>query len=198
MGKLISRFLLWISGWHADLNIPDECDRCVMIAAPHTSNWDAYYIRLAATVMGIPVKVGIKDTWTKGIVGPFIRSMGGLGINRSPKEGTNRLSQTQVMAQLFDTKEKIALAIAPEGTRKKRERWKMGFYWVAHEANVPIAMGYLDYKRKVAGVHHEVVYTTGDIDKDMKLINNFYRGISGKFPEHFSVDLRYEEGSTTS
>ena len=198
MGKLISRFLLWISGWHADLNIPDECDRCVMIAAPHTSNWDAYYIRLAATVMGIPVKVGIKDTWTKGIVGPFIRSMGGLGINRSPKEGTNRLSQTQVMAQLFDTKEKIALAIAPEGTRKKRERWKMGFYWVAHEANVPIAMGYLDYKLKVAGVHHEVVHTTGDINKDMKLINNFYRGISGKFPEHFSVDLRYEEGSTTS
>ncbi len=196
MGRLLSRFLLWIAGWEADLKIPAESDRCVMIAAPHTTNWDAYFIRLAATVMGIPLKVAIKDSWTKGLIGPFIRSMGGLGIDRTPKEGSKRLSQTQVMAQLFDTTDDIALAIAPEGTRKKRDRWKMGFYWIAHEANVPISMGYLDYKRKVAGVHHEVVHTTGDIEKDMKVINDFYRNIVGKYPENFSVDLRYEEGST--
>lgn len=196
MGKLLSRFLLWIGGWEAILKIPAESDRCVMIAAPHTTNWDAYYIRLAATVMGIPVKVAIKDTWTKGLIGPFIRWMGGLGIDRTPKEGSERLSQTQVMAQLFDTTDDIALAIAPEGTRKKRERWKMGFYWIAHEANVPIAMGYLDYERKVAGVHHEVVHTTGDIEKDMKEINDFYREIKGKYPENFSVDLRYEPATS--
>ncbi len=192
MGKALARFLLWLSGWKADLNLPAGHERCVMIAAPHTTNWDAYYIKLAATVMGIPIKVAIKDNWTKGMIGPFIRSMGGLGINRSPKEGRDRLSQTQVMAQLFENHDRIALAIAPEGTRKRRDRWKMGFYWVAHEAQVPIAMGYLDYANKIAGVGPDVIRTTGVIEEDMKAVNNFYRKITPRYPENFSLDLRFE------
>jgi len=130
MSKLLSRFLLWLSGWKVDTDIPVGTNRCVMVAAPHTSNWDAYYLKLAFVILDIPMKVAIKDSWTRGFFGMFVRPMGGLGIDRSPKKGSNRLSQTQAMARFFKEYDDIALVIAPEGTRRKRERWKMGFYWV--------------------------------------------------------------------
>lgn len=192
MSKLLSRFLLWLSGWKIKPGYPPETHRCVMIAAPHTTNWDAYHLKLAAVVLGIPMRAAIKNSWTKGLIGLVLRPMGALGIDRSPKEGSERLSQVDGMANLFDKHESLALVIAPEGTRKKREKWKMGFYWVAHTAQVPITMGFLDYENKIAGIGDVVVHTTGDPLIDMPKINNFYRSIKGKFPEKFSLDLRYE------
>lgn len=192
MSTALCRFLLWIAGWKVNKTVPDEVHRCIMISAPHTTNWDGYFIKLALVVLGIDAKVAIKDTWTKGIVGWFVKAMGGIGVNRKPKVGTERLSQTEAMANLFKEREKLNLAIAPEGTRKRRERWKMGFYWIAHEAQVPITMGYLDYENKIAGVGPIVVHTTGDLEADMPAINDFYRDIKGKNPNQFSVDLRYE------
>lgn len=193
MAKLLCRFLLWLSGWKVTDNIPPESTRCVMIAAPHTSNWDAYYLKLTAVVLEIPLKVAIKDTWTKGILGWFIKWMGGLGINRAPKGGTKRLSQVESMANLFKDREKISLVIAPEGTRKRREQWKMGFYWVAKTAGVPITFGFLDYENKLAGVGSSVVHPSDDMNKDMQVISEFYRNIKGKFPENFQLDERYDQ-----
>ena len=95
------------------------------------------------------------------------------------------------MAQFFKSNDRIALVIAPEGTRRLRDKWKMGFYHVAQQAQVPITFGYLDYANKIAGVGPKALILSGDMDKDLKIVMDFYRDIKGAHPENFSLDLRY-------
>jgi len=180
-----------LMGWqidnHWDLNI----DQCVMIAAPHTSNWDALYARLALKALGVHVRITIKDSYMKLPFGPFVRAMGGIGINRRPKQdGEARPSMVQLMTDLFKTHPKLVMLVTPEATRAKQEKWKTGFYHVAVNAGVPIALAYMDYKNKKTGVG-KIVYPTGDFEKDMAEIMAFYANINAKFPEKFSVDTRY-------
>lgn len=189
--KQIARFLLWLSGWKVDMQFPVETERCVMIAAPHTSNWDFYYVRLAFWVLRIPMKVAIKNDWVKFPFGLIVKPLGGLGIDRSPKGASERLSQVDAMARAFEGKQKIAMVIAAEGTRRKRDQWKMGYYWIAHKAQVPITCGYLDYQNKIAGVGSLVLYPSGDPNLDLPPVMNFYKDIKGKYPEQFRVDERY-------
>lgn len=182
---------LGLMGWeidnHWDLNI----DKCVMIAAPHTSNWDALYARLALKALGVNVRLTIKDSYMKLPFGPFIRAMGGIGINRRPKkDGEERQSMVQLMADLFKDHPKLVMLITPEGTRAKQAQWKTGFYHVAVTAGVPIALAYMDYKNKKTGIG-KIVYPSGDMEKDMAEIMEFYEKINPKFPENFSVDQRY-------
>ncbi|WP_180041660.1 MULTISPECIES: 1-acyl-sn-glycerol-3-phosphate acyltransferase [unclassified Acinetobacter] len=180
-----------LMGWqidnHWDLNI----DQCVMIAAPHTSNWDALYARLALKALGVNVRITIKDSYMKFPFGPFVRAMGGIGINRRPKQdGEARQSMVELMADLFKHHPKLVMLVTPEGTRAKQEKWKTGFYHVAMQAGVPIALAYMDYVQKKTGVG-KIVYPTGDYEKDMAEIMGFYAQIHAKFPEKFSVDTRY-------
>ena len=182
---------LGLIGWkidnHWDLNI----DQCVMIAAPHTSNWDALYARLALKALGVNVRITIKDSYMKLPLGPFVRAMGGIGINRRPKkEGEARPSMVELMSDLFKTHEKLVMLVTPEGTRAKQEKWKTGFYHVATTAGVPIALAYMDYTKKKCGVG-KIVYPSGDMEKDMAEIMEFYSNINAKFPEKFSVDTRF-------
>jgi len=191
MMKRIAQFILWLSGWKVDPRIPPESQRCVMIAAPHTSNWDFYYVRLAFWVLEIPMKVAIKNDWTKFPFGLLVKPLGGLGIDRSPKATNERLSQADAMAAAFEGRERIAMVIAAEGTRRKREKWKMGYYWIAHKAKVPITCGYLDYKNKIAGVGPVVLLPSGEPSDELKPIMDFYKDIQGKYPAQFQVDERY-------
>ena len=191
MRKKIIIFLLKLFGWTINYDIPKEAQRCVMTAAPHTSNWDAIITRLSFFVLDIPVKIAIKNSWTKFPIGLFIVPLGGLGIDRSPKDPNKpRKSQTEQMADFFSKYERIALVISPEGSRSLRKQWKMGFYYVARQANVPITFGYLDYANKIAGVGG-VLYPTDDIDADMRVVINFYKDIKGLYPENFTPDERY-------
>lgn len=178
-------------GWEIDNHWPLNLDQCVMIAAPHTSNWDALYARLALKAMGVNVRITIKDSYMKFPFGPFVRAMGGIGIDRRPKvEGEQRLSMVNVMSNLFKDHPKLVMLVTPEGTRAKQEQWKTGFYHVATNAGVPIALAYMDYAKKKTGVG-KIVYPTGDYEKDMAEIMDFYAQIHAKFPESFSVDQRY-------
>ena len=192
MWKAIAKLIMKIGGWKVVYPVPEESDRCVMIAAPHTTNWDGFWVLVALLVLDIPFKVAVKDTWTKApLIGNFMKNRGFLGIDRSrKKEGQPRKSQTEQMADYFATNEKIAMVIAPEGTRKLRHEWKMGFYHVAKMANVPITYGFLDYAKKEAGVGG-VVYPTDDVSADMAQIMAYYKNITGKYPEQFSLDQRY-------
>ncbi len=192
MIRQIARFLLWLSGWRVNKTFPSESERCVMIAAPHTSNWDFYFVRLAFWVLRIPMKIAIKDDWTKFPFGIVVKPLGGVGIDRGKdKGGKPKLGQVQAMADAFKGRDRIAMVIAAEGTRKRREKWKLGFYYVAQEAQVPITCGYLDYKNKIAGVASVVIYPTGDLVRDLKPVMNFYKDIQGRHPDQFSVDVRY-------
>jgi 1-acyl-sn-glycerol-3-phosphate acyltransferase len=191
MGKLIARFLLKIAGWKVNPIVPKEANHCVMIAAPHTTNWDFYYTRLAFYILDIPMKVAIKNFWVKFPFGVLVKPLGGVGIDRSPKQpGEQRKSMVDAMANVIQKTDNIAMVIALEGTRKPVKRWRMGFYHTALTAGVPITFGYLDYAKKEAGVGG-FIQPTGNVEADMKVIVDFYRDIAGKFPEMFILDERY-------
>ena len=180
-----------LMGWELDNHWDLNVDQCVMIAAPHTSNCDALYARLALKALGVNVRLTIKDSYMKFPFGPFVRAMGGIGIDRSSKSnGQARLSMVQLMSNLFKTHPKLVMLVTPEGTRAKQEQWKTGFYHVAMTAGVPIALAYMDYAKKKTGVG-KIIYPTGDYEKDMAEIMAFYAQINAKFPENFSVDTRY-------
>jgi 1-acyl-sn-glycerol-3-phosphate acyltransferase len=190
--KKLAQWLLRLSGWRVSPDIPAETKRCVMIAAPHTSNWDLWYARLGFFVMGIPVKFTIKQEWMRFPFGGIIRAFGGLGIDRRPVAATgDRPSYVEAMVELFRRHpEALSVMITPEGTRSRVARWKTGFYFVALQARVPICLGYLDYPKKLAGVG-PVIHPSGDIEADMRRIMAFYLGITGRWPEKFSIDERY-------
>lgn len=181
-------------GWETDNQWPEDLDQCVMIAAPHTSNWDALYARLALKALGVNVRLTIKDSYMKLPFGPFVRAMGGIGIDRRPKKsGEPRPSMVDLMTDLFKQHKKLVMLVTPEGTRAKQEKWKTGFYHVAVNAGVPIALAYMDYSHKKAGIG-KIVYPSGDYKKDMHEIMSFYEKINPKFPKLFSVDTRYISG----
>lgn len=182
---------LGLMGWEIDNHWDLTIDQCVMIAAPHTSNWDALYARLALKALGVNVRLTIKDSYMKLPFGPFVRAMGGIGIDRRvKKEGEERPSMVQLMSDLFKTHPKLVMLVTPEGTRSKQENWKTGFYHVAISAGVPIALAYMDYAKKKTGIG-KIVYPTGDYEKDMAEIMAFYAEINPKHPGLFSVDTRF-------
>lgn len=191
MGKLFGRFIFWLFGWTLDDRLKYDFKRCVMIAAPHTSNWDFIFARAAFAMMGIPIRFTVKKEWLRFPFGGVMNALGAIGIDRSPKvDGEQRLSTTEAMIKLFEGRDELVVMVTPEGTRSLRMKWKTGFYHVAAGAGVPIALGYLDFEKKIAGVG-KLVYPSGDMDKDMREIMAFYKPIKGKRPELFSVDLDY-------
>lgn len=156
-----------------------------MIAAPHTSYWDFVYARGAFFIMDIPVKITIKkEVVNSPFFGWFVRKMGGIAIDRTPKDGNLKKKESMVdaMVNLIQSSDQLIMMVTPEGTRKYVKRWKTGFYRVAENAEVPIILGFLDYKNKIAGIG-PVKWPTGDYDKDLIDIQDFYRDKTGKYPE---------------
>lgn len=191
MGYYIGRFIFFILGWKLAQFPPKDLRRSVMIASPHTSNWDLIIARSAFAIMGLPVKFTIKKEWFKFPFNLLMGPLGGIPIDRSPKNGgTERKSMVDAMAELFDQYEDIVVLVTPEGTRQLRTEWKTGFYYVAKKANVPISCGWLDYAKKQAGVGL-VLNPSDDMEADLKQIMHFYKDIAPKFPKNFSVDQRY-------
>jgi 1-acyl-sn-glycerol-3-phosphate acyltransferase len=189
LGKTVIR----LAGWKV---VPHEFSpypRCVMVAAPHTSNWDFVLARAAFEVLNIPVRFTIKQEWTRGIAGGVLRRLGAIAIDRRPKsEQQKPISYVDAMVRLFETHPRLVILITPEGTRSVQTEWKTGFYFVARNAGVPIALGYLDYGKKEAGVGL-VFYPGDDMEADMRKIMDFYAGVRARYPEKFSPDLRYRK-----
>lgn len=188
------RFLFRFRGWkitNSEEVTQEILDRCVIIAAPHTTNWDAIYTIAWFDIANINWRFTIKKEWIKPPFGKMLLKMGAIGIDRTPKKaGEKRPSMVQAMANLFTENEKLAVVFTPEATRKKVTEWKMGFYYAAKLANVPIALGYLDYEKREAGVT-KLIMPTDDMEADMRQIMDFYKDKMGKFPENFSLDLKY-------
>lgn len=189
---MIARLFLFLMGWKVEKNLPEGVDRCVMIASPHTSNWDFPFMRAAFSVLKIPVRFTIKDSWFKFPFNLIFGPLGGIAINRTPRTpGEERPSTVEAMAALFEGRDRLVVLVTPEGTRSYRDEWKSGFYHVAKLAGVPICLGYLDYDKKIAGVG-KVVHLSDNMSADMKKIMAFYNEIGPKHPEKFSVDKRYK------
>ena len=151
-------------------------DRCVIIAAPHTSNWDLMLTFLFVLATGLSLRWVGKDTLFRGAFAWLFKKLGGIPVNRRVRQ--NFVEQ---MVAAFRSHETLRLAIVPEGTRQAAPRWKTGFYYIALGAGVPVVLGYADYRRKVVGLG-PVMRLSGDIHADMERIRSFYAGITGKHP----------------
>ena len=181
--RAIARLIFWITGWEVEGEVPAGLKRAVIIAAPHTTYWDFFYARLAFFILRLPIRVTIKkEAVNHPLYGWLIRSMGAIAIDRTPKKGNlkKRPSMVDAMVDIIESHDQMIMMITPEGTRKYVARWKTGFYRVAEEANVPIILGFLDYSTKTAGFG-PVFQPTGDYNKDLVEIQDFYRTKQGKY-----------------
>jgi len=177
IAKFLSHLIFKVSGWHVQGRIPRDVKKSIMIAAPHTSNWDFLFARCAFYIMGVDVRYTIKKEAMVGPLGWLLKNMGALPVDRSKNN-----SLVQGMIDILNNSENMVIMVTPEGTRKYQPRWRKGFYYAAVGANVPIVLGYLDYAKKEAGVG-PVFYPTGDVEADIEEIKDFYRSKTGKYPE---------------
>lgn len=175
----MSRFaalLFRLAGWRTEGAMPPE-PRFVLIAAPHTSNWDAVILLVAARIFGLKLAWFVKASWFAFPMGFFMRRLGGVPIDRSARHGV-----VEQAIERFKASDRLALAVPPEGTRGRAPYWKTGFYHIARGAEVPIVLGFIDYGRKVAGLG-PAFKPTGDLDADFKVFREFYEKVQARFPE---------------
>lgn len=174
--KWIFKLFFQLKGWKVVGEAP-KLKKYVMLAAPHTSNWDFIYALAAFYILDIPVKYTIKKELFFFPLGMLLRVMGGIAIDRNNKGG-----MVGHMVELFTKKEELVILITPEGTRSYSPQWKKGFYYVALGANLPVVLGYLDYGKKHAGIG-PVIYLSLDFEGDIEKMKEFYRNIQPRFPE---------------
>lgn len=174
--RWVSILLLKLSGWKT-AGRPPEFNKYVMIAAPHTSNWDFYYTMLIAFALRVKIYWMGKDSLFRWPAGYFFKWLGGIPIDRS--RSGNVVGQS---VNSFETMDELVMVVPPEGTRSRARYWKTGFYHIANSAGVPIVLGFLDFRLKIGGVGPALI-PTGDIDEDMKLIKSFYSNVTGKYPD---------------
>jgi 1-acyl-sn-glycerol-3-phosphate acyltransferase len=176
-------------GWTFDTkSLPPDLKSFIVLGAPHTSNFDIIPSMALAHHLGRNCKFLIKEEWTRFPLNLIMGPSGAIGLNREKLKGGPQ-STTEQMAALFSTYKDLVLMIAPEGTRSPNSKWKTGFYYTAQKANVPLVLGYGDFKTKIAGTG-PVIYPT-NLEIDMKKIMDFYQTITPRVPENFLLDERY-------
>jgi 1-acyl-sn-glycerol-3-phosphate acyltransferase len=182
---MLSTLLRWLgtgflraSGWRLEGGLPDGLKKAVVIAAPHTSNWDMPFMLAVAFALGVrPAWLGKKELFRPPF-GWLMRALGGIPVDRSRR--TNLVEQA---VQRFAERDALMLVIPPSGTRRRVAAWKSGFYHVARGARVPIVCSYLDYARRRGGIGPVFVPST-DLGADMDRLRVFYAGVRGKYPEN--------------
>lgn len=176
----IARWLLKVGGWTV-LGKKPAVDRAVIIAAPHTSNWDGYWALICKVALGLDtIRFFGKHSLFWFPLGTLLRGLGGIPLDRG-KAGS---AVTQAV-NLLKRDEPILFALAPEGTRKYRDHWKTGFYRIAREADVPVILAFLDFGRRRIGLG-PTIHLTGDPEMDMNVIRGHYSQVRGFHPENES------------
>ena len=177
--KFFVRILLKISGWRFEEGDICKYPSSVLIGAFHTTNWDGLFAMLIPAAADVRIKFMIKQEWlNKPVFGAIIKWFGGIGIDRS--KSNNMVDQ---IAEAFRDDPQLVLGITPEGTRKRTEYWKTGFYYIALKANVPIGTAFVDYKNKVCGFGPSIM-PTGDLEKDMQVFRDFFATVTPKYPQN--------------
>ena len=178
--RAVSIGFLRLTGWTLDGQAPAGHPKCVLIAAPHTSNWDLPYTLMVAFALRMNIHWMGKRQIFRWPFGGLMRWLGGIAVDRS--QSTNLVAASA--KALRDAEGSVHLVIPPEGTRSQTRHWKTGFYWIAHEAGVPIVLAYMDYERKISGLG-PVFTPTGDVESDMATIKAFYAPFKGRNASQF-------------
>ena len=176
--KLFFTFILkYILGWKISKSYPKYLKKYVIIAAPHTS-WQDFPIAIIAKFsVGLPANYIGADYLFKPPFGFIFKWLGGAPVDRSK---SNKL--VDQIVDTFNSKEQFILAMSPEGTRQKVDKWKTGFYYIAKGANVPIVMATLDFEHKDFRFS-EPYYITDNMEADFKYFYKYFKDIKGKKPE---------------
>jgi 1-acyl-sn-glycerol-3-phosphate acyltransferase len=178
--RALSLGFLRATGWKLDGQLPTDQPKCVLIAAPHTSNWDLPYTLMVAFALRLNIYWMGKEQIFRPPFRGLMMWLGGIPVRR---ESANNLVAASIEA-LQTAEGPVQLVVPPEGTRSKARYWKTGFYYIAAGARVPIVMAYMDYERKTSGLG-PVFEPTGDIEADMVTIKAFYAPFKGKNPDQF-------------
>ncbi|MEI7492060.1 MAG: 1-acyl-sn-glycerol-3-phosphate acyltransferase [Bacteroidota bacterium] len=181
MSHWITKTVLKSMGWNTDGRMPPEIKKAVIISAPHTSYMDFIVGWMTFHVADVNIRFLIKEEVFKGAFGWFFKKLGGIPVARGKKN--NMVDQVK---ELFDASETLYVVITPEGTRKKVTHWKKGFYMIALEAHVPIACSFIDYSNKSGGIG-PIIIPSGDFEKDLVIIQDFYKGKKAKHPDRFNL-----------
>lgn len=180
--KKVCLLIIRLLNYKLDLNnIPKE-KKYVLVFAPHTSWTDFVVGKIALTAMGVKTTFLIKKELFFFPLGLYLRYIGGYPVDRKHAQ-----KLTDTIAEYIKAKEEIAFLISPEGTRKRVETWKRGFYFTAQKAGVPLALGYLDYRHRKGGIG-PVFYPTGDYESDLQEIQKHYSGMRGKRKGFFNLE----------
>jgi 1-acyl-sn-glycerol-3-phosphate acyltransferase len=183
--RLVKRALLGfyrMNGWRA-VGTPPPGGRYVIIAAPHTSNWDFVYFLGLINELGLDAHFMAKDSLFRWPMGGFMRDMGGISIDRSARQNV-----VEAMIGEFARRDRFALTIAPEGTRSAVQQWRTGFYHIALGAGVPLVIGMMDYAKRTGGLGPAIM-PTGDYKADMKQVVEAYRSVTPRHPERGITDF---------
>ncbi|WP_302458019.1 1-acyl-sn-glycerol-3-phosphate acyltransferase [Mediterranea massiliensis] len=181
MKQQLCRFIYHrLLGWKTVITVPFY-EKCVICAAPHTSNWDLLIGKLFYGSLGRRASFLMKKEWFFFPLNLVFKAMGGIPVNRGKKN-----SLVDQMARRFASCSRFNLAITPEGTRKANPEWKKGFYYIALQAQVPIMLFGIDYPSKTITCT-KAIMPSGDIEKDMREIKRYFMQFTGRHPEYFSV-----------
>jgi 1-acyl-sn-glycerol-3-phosphate acyltransferase len=184
--RRLAEIFLRLRGWDLEGQKP-QARRYVLVAAPHTTNWDLAYLLALASVTGVRLSWMGKNELFRGPMGPAMRRLGGVPVRRD-----RRTDLVEQMVQAFEANPSLVLTIAPEATRSRASHWKSGFYRIAVAARVPIVLGFLDYARRRGGFGPEI-HPCGDLRADMERIRDFYADKTGKYPDQFGAVRLLEE-----
>ena len=182
----LGRSIIKVAGWKVAGGVP-QSKSMMIIAAPHTSNWDLFFLLGAAYTFHLQIHFLIKNNLFVPVVGPILSFLGGVPVDRSRSHKLVANLVTRISAS-----DGVSLVIPPAGTRKYTDYWKSGFYRIALEANIPIVCGYLDYAKKEAGLGLSF-YLSGNMTEDMDRIREFYASKTGRYPAKTSRILLREE-----
>jgi 1-acyl-sn-glycerol-3-phosphate acyltransferase len=184
MKKALAKFVQFITGWHLYIREDLYIKKAVMIAAPHTSNWDLIHALAGLWIGGYRPKFFIKDDFKKiPVLNWILLWVGAIWVNRKKNNNLIKLS-----VDLLNNSDELILLVPAEGTRSAAPKWKLGFYYIAKDTELPILLSYLDYKKKEAGIGH-LVKPSNDFEKDMLEIENFYKNITAKHPEMYNKQI---------
>ncbi len=186
--SLVARWFLRLTGWEVEGTRPRE-SHYVLIAAPHTSNWDFVYMMAMAFLLKVRISWIGKHGLFRPPFGWVFRKLGGI-----PKVRDRRENFVDAMARAFAEAESLVLVVPAEGTRRRVDHWRSGFYHIARAARVPIVPGYLDYARRRGGFGTPI-HVSGNVRRDMDKLRAHYAGIKGKYPERFG-EVRLKEESS--
>jgi 1-acyl-sn-glycerol-3-phosphate acyltransferase len=177
--RRFARLLLRLGGWTTVGGVLDD-PKAVLIAAPHTSNWDGLWALVYKVAVDLDVRFFAKQSLFWFPLGNLLRWLGAIELDRS-----RAVNAVQQAIDEFERNDSLYFGLAPEGTRSQKPGWKTGFYRIARGAGVPVYLGFLDYKNKRIGIDLRVELT-GDPDADLAVIRKFYDGIEGRWPDKAS------------